>query len=108
MRPALFSHPDLMLDRSLAHWHAADHEVRTGGRSWYPVIADRAAALAPELPRCTVLGAMAILSPRIAVAQNLYDLETVLTGRPFTTSAFPRNVERAAKRAGYIERIVEF
>lgn len=86
-----------MLDRSLAYWHAADSEVRTAGRSWYPVISDRACSLAPHLPRETVLGAMAILSPRISVAQNLYDLETVLTGRPFLTSAFPRNVDRARR-----------
>lgn len=97
MKPALLSHPDLMLDRSLAYWHAADSEVRVAGRQWYPVISDRAAALAPELPRCTVLGAMAILSPRVSVARNLADLETVLTGRPWTTTAFPRNVERARR-----------
>lgn len=97
MKPALLSHPDVLVGRALAYWHGAEEDVRRAGRSWYPVIADRACSLAPHLPRETVLGAMAILSPRISVAQNLYDLETVLTGRPFTTSAFPRNVERARR-----------
>lgn len=95
MRPALFRDRDAMLQRALAYWHSADADVRRAGLSWYRVIADRASALAPELPRETVIGAMAVLSPRITVAQNLYDLETVLTGRPYVTSAFPRNVERA-------------
>lgn len=86
-----------MTKRLLAHWDAADADVRRAGASWYPVIADRAAALAPHLPRCTVLGVLAVLSPRITVAQNLYDAETVLTGRPFVTSAFAANVVKAQR-----------
>lgn len=86
-----------MTKRLLAHWDAADNDVKRAGRNWYPIIADRAAALAPELPRCTVLGVLAVLSPRITVAQNLYDAETVLTGRPYVTSAFAANVDKARR-----------
>jgi hypothetical protein len=97
MRPALLSDPAAMADRALGFWHSADPKTLVAGASWYPVIAGRACAIAPSNTADETLSAMAVLSPRITVAQNLIDLETVVTGRPWITSAFPANVERARR-----------
>lgn len=83
--------------RALKLWRTAPPEILRAGEHWYPHVAGVACGLAPQYDRRTVLSALAVLSPRVSVSQNLRDLDAVVNHPDWIVAAFPRNVDRARR-----------